>query len=411
MAGQTQGTAIAAREARRNEQLTLARGALVGERRAAVARLGMIVMFSAITELPLLRAGAPFNPPQFAVGFSYFVFAVATLVILRRIREVRVGESIVWPLLIMLADFSFLTALAGLDIAPLRLGNHAVACSVLILFAVARISVIHVIASVACALVSLVIVTATRGTFGPATAFVAGGYVVVGFMVGLTNIAVRSMFRDLRRRDTLTRFLPSQVAERMLAIGPEALAPVQREVTVLFSDIRGFTSLSESLQPREVLELLDDYFGRMAEVVKGHDGVVGKFMGDGMLAFWGAPDRVDDHARRAVRAARDMCRGLAEINRHRERQGLALLRIGIGIHTGTVAAGMVGGAMQAEYTVIGDAVNVASRIEGLTKQHDVEVLISETTWTQLGGEIEGQRLPASELRGRSEAVVLYALAG
>src|SRR5439155_19078528 len=107
-------------------------------------------------------------------------------------------------------------------------------------------------------------------------------------------------------------------------------------------------------------------FGRMSQIVKGHDGVVGKFMGDGLLACWGVPDALDDHAVRAVRAARDMRRALRELNNYRETQGLGPLKIGIGIHTGVVAAGMLGGNLQAEYTVIGDAVNVASRVEGLT---------------------------------------------
>jgi adenylate cyclase len=195
----------------------------------------------------------------------------------------------------------------------------------------------------------------------------------------------------------------------VIAQGPDALAPVEREVTVLFSDIRGFTGMSEGKGPREVLRFLDDYFGRMSQIVKGHDGVVGKFLGDGMLAFWGVPDRVPDHALRATRAARDMRRAVKELNHHFERVGEAPIKIGIGIHTGPVAAGMLGGALQAEYTVIGDAVNVASRIEGLTKDHGVDVLISETTWAQLGDTVRSRRLAEGAIRGRKEPVVLYTL--
>src|SRR5215470_6797505 len=161
--------------------------------------------------------------------------------------------------------------------------------------------------------------------------------------------------------------------------------------------------------PRKLLMMLDDYFGRMSQIVKGHDGVVGKFLGDGLLAFWGVPDRLDDHAARAVRAARDMRRVLDELNDDRGKSGLAPIRIGIGIHTGAVAAGMLGGALQSEYTVIGDAVNVASRIEGLTKEHGVDVLVSETTWAQLPESRRGDRLASAEIRGRKEPVVLYTL--
>ena len=161
--------------------------------------------------------------------------------------------------------------------------------------------------------------------------------------------------------------------------------------------------------PTEVLTMLDDYFGRMSQIVKGHDGVVGKFMGDGLLAYWGVPDRLDDHAVRAVRAARDMRRAVRELNQHRHHQGLAPIRIGIGIHTGNVAAGMLGCSLQSEYTVIGDVVNVASRVEELTKDHDVDVLVSETTWAQLPEPRRGDRIASAEIRGRKEPVVLYTI--
>ena len=128
---------------------------------------------------------------------------------------------------------------------------------------------------------------------------------------------------------------------------------------MLFSDIRGFTAMSEGLSPRDVLTMLDDYFGRMSQIVKGHDGIVGKFLGDGMLASWGVPDAHAEHAIAAVRAARDMRRAVRELNQHRCERGLPPLRIGIGIHTGPIAAGMLGGALR------------------LTKEHGVDVLVSE----------------------------------
>ena len=177
------------------------------------------------------------------------------------------------------------------------------------------------------------------------------------------------------------------------------------------SDIVVKPRMSEGLEPREVLAMLDDYFGRMSQIVKGHDGVVGKFLGDGLLAFWGVPDELDDHAVLAVRAARDMRKALRELNQHRDKQGLPPLKIGIGIHTGPVAAGMLGGTLQSEYTIIGDAVNVASRVEGLTKEFGVDVLVSETTWNRLREPRRGERVGTSEIRGRKEAVVLYSIDG
>jgi adenylate cyclase len=317
------------------------------------------------------------------------------------------------PMVMTTIDFTFITFMGWNDVGT-TFGYHpelaAASAAILISFAITRIALWQVAATVMFAMVSFTLVSAHAGRFGePTMLFQLAGYAALGFMVGMTNRAMRRMFTDLRRRDNLTRFLPRPVAERVLAHGSAALSPVQREVTVLFSDIRGFTALAENLAPRAVLELLDDYFGRMAMIVKGHDGVVGKFLGDGLLAFWGVPDDDRDHAHKAVRAALDMQRELVDVNRQREVDGLAPLRIGIGVHTGPVAAGMLGGAEHAEYTVIGDAVNVASRIEGLTKTHGADVLVSETTWARCGERFGGTKLAAEEIRGRREPVVLYAV--
>jgi adenylate cyclase len=124
-----------------------------------------------------------------------------------------------------------------------------------------------------------------------------------------------------------------------------------------------------------------------------------------MLAFWGTPDRIADHAMRAVKAARDMRRVVGELNVERARTGLPPIAIGIGIHTGKVAAGMLGGSLQSEYTIIGDAVNVASRIEGLTKDHKIDLLISETTKAAITG--DAREVAKAEIRGRAEPIVLY----
>ncbi|MDQ3364877.1 MAG: adenylate/guanylate cyclase domain-containing protein [Myxococcota bacterium] len=404
----TQGTEIAALEARRNEDETRAEGALLGERRAALARLAMIVMFAVVTNV-----GGTSSRPQTMLGALYTIGTILTVIVVYRSKRPLASRAHWSPLVLTLVDFGFVTAMSllsqehGHAFAP---GRHAIASSIIIAFAVARLGVYHVIYAVGLAVVSLAITTHHAGLLTTAdTAFLMAGYVVLGFMVAITNRAIVRMFASLRQRDNLTRFLPRQVAERIMRAGPSALAPVEREITVLFSDIRGFTSMSEGMSPRELLAFLDDYFARMSQIVKGHDGVVGKFLGDGLLAFWGVPDRLDDHAVRAVRAARDMRKALRELNQHRAQTGLPAIRVGIGIHTGPVAAGMLGGALQAEYTVIGDAVNVASRIEGLTKDHGVDVLISETTFAQLPPPRRGTKLASADIRGRKEPIVLYTI--
>jgi len=401
----TRGTQIAALEAQRNEAQVRADGALDGERRAALARIVMVAMFGTISQL-----GGEMNHTMTYVGAAYTLFSIVTLLIVRR-RTATISGSMWKPLAVTIVDFTFITTVAIIDthangFSP---GQHAVASAILISFSLARMTIWHVVASVALAIGSILIVTTQAVVVETQTMiFVCGGYIVIGVMTGLSQRAVIRMFAGLRQRDNLTRFLPRQVADRIIAAGHGALAPVEREVTVLFSDIRGFTALSEGLSPREVLRMLDDYFGRMSAVVKGHDGVIGKFLGDGMLAFWGVPDRLDDHAVHAVRAARDMRRVLVELNAHRAVSGLVPLKIGIGIHTGNVAAGMLG-QVQSEYTVIGDAVNVASRVEGLTKDHGVDLLISETTWAQLPEPRRGDKLASAEIRGRKAPIVLYTI--
>lgn len=410
----TEVTAIAAREAARNEELTIAAGALAGERRVTVARLAMIALFGFSTELVPRLAGEelPLQPVQMVVAWLYIAFAIITFVVVRRVAP-DPRKSMVRPAVITVIDFAFITFMAVHDVGQgetYRPELTAASASVLMTFSISRSRWWHTLLSLGCAVISLFVIQAYADALDPrGTTFLLGGYLAIALLVGLTNRAVRTMFSDLRRRDALARFLPRQVAERMLAHGPEALAPVSREVTVLFSDIRGFTALSEALPPRDVLALLDTYFGQMSQIVKGHDGVVGKFLGDGMLAFWNVPDRDPDHAARAVRAAIDMQRVLVELNAAREADGQPALKIGIGVHTGQVAAGMLGGVEQAEYTIIGDAVNLASRIEGLTKTLGADILVSEPTWTLLADRFPGRRLASEEVRGRKEPVQLYAI--
>jgi adenylate cyclase len=217
------------------------------------------------------------------------------------------------------------------------------------------------------------------------------------------------MFVDLRKRDNLLRFLPEPVARRLLEHGESALQPVQREVTVLFVDIRDFTTLSESLAPRDVLQFLDEFFGHLSQIVKGHDGIVNKFLGDGMLAFWGVPETDAAHATNALKAVLDIRREVSDLNAQRIQHGLAPIRVGMGVHSGTVAAGMLGGADQHEYTIIGDAVNVASRVEGLTKLHGLDALASESTWRLCNGRFRGARVAEEKVKGRQETVVVYSV--
>ena len=379
-------------EARRHEDLVLAESALLGERRVAWVRAVL-----------LLALGLSQGGVGRAAGESVELDAART--------------AVLGGYLVLCGLYIFWLQRARPDPHRALLGNPpleraALTLAVVIGFSVGRFSVLHVaysfvLAAGGYALIALKSHACTPGSL----AFVIGGYAALALLIGATGSTMRQAFAGLRSRDNLARFLPRQVVERLLEGGEDALCPVQAEVTVMFTDIRDFTTLSEKLPPRELLQLLDDYFAQMGAVVKARHGLVNKFLGDGMLAFWGVPDQRPAHAELALHAALDMRHCLCAINELRTARGLAVIRFGVGIHTGTVAAGMLGGADQHEYTVIGDAVNVAARIEGLTKEHACDILVSEETWRLAAPGFRGQRRAEAHVKGRGAPVVVYALEG
>lgn len=178
-------------------------------------------------------------------------------------------------------------------------------------------------------------------------------------------------------------------------------------VTVLFSDVRGFTSLSENLPPEQVVEILNFYFTKMTEAVHNHHGTIDKFIGDAIMAIWGAPIKSDSHAIDAVNAAKEMMQKLKEVNAWLEEKDLPPLKIGIGINTGEAVLGSVGSEQKADYTVIGDTVNLASRLEGVTKQYDCEIIISESTKKALNDRIPSQVVDMIKVKGKEQAIKIY----
>lgn len=411
-------TAARFAQRRANEDMVLAESSLVGERRVAVLRLIVLALTGFSQGVVGKLDFEPYQPVMDAARLwaiiGYGLFAISAFVVLR-FQKPHPERARWFPLPTTLMDtgfFSFMAWHTWDRTGHFDAGMLSACLGLVLSFSVARYSWLHVLLSTALSSSAYALLAGMTGHGSPArVGFVVSCYVVLGVLIALTNADVGGMFLNLRRRDSLSRFLPKQVVERVMRHGDVSLEPVQREVTILFSDIRDFTALSETLQPRQVLELLDDYFGHMSQIVMARDGVVNKFLGDGMLACWGVPDHRDDHAELAMRAALDMRARLEELNAHREQHGLPRLRIGIGLHTGMVAAGMLGGAEQHEYTVIGDAVNLASRVEGLTKAHGVDILVSESTWKKGGGRFAGERLTETHVRGRREAVVVYTLAG
>ncbi|MBN2618598.1 MAG: adenylate/guanylate cyclase domain-containing protein [Spirochaetales bacterium] len=194
------------------------------------------------------------------------------------------------------------------------------------------------------------------------------------------------MLDGLKDRDRIKslfgQYLSAEISEEILK-GNVDLDGSMYQATILFADIRGFTSLSETITPHQTISFLNEYYNVMIDVIHQHGGIIDKFLGDGVLVLFGVPIASIDHADRAVSAAFKMREKLEEFNSKRESEGLFTIKIGIGIHTGEVIAGNVGNSNKLEYTVIGDTVNVASRIESLTKQFETELLIGETVYNNL----------------------------
>jgi class 3 adenylate cyclase len=204
-----------------------------------------------------------------------------------------------------------------------------------------------------------------------------------------------------RLRDAFGTFVDPALIERVLAEGTD-LRGEEVEVSVLFLDVRGFTAYAERAAPREVVATLNELYEAVVPVVLHHGGHANKFIGDGLLAVFGAPDRHADHADRAVAAAREIAALVA--GRFGDR-----LRVGIGVNSGPVVAGTIGGGGRREFTVIGDPVNTAARVQAATRETGDDVLVTEATLRALGaGRDAFDERPSAPLRGKREPVRLYA---
>jgi adenylate cyclase len=187
----------------------------------------------------------------------------------------------------------------------------------------------------------------------------------------------------------------------------------EREVTVLFSDLRSFTSMCEGRSPQEMLGILNHYFTRMSGIVEKHGGIVDKYVGDAMMALFGAPLASSDGADHAMQTALEMIDALNDLNRQWESEGRRPLSMGIGINTDIVVAGNMGSQTRLNYTVIGDGVNLASRLEALTKtpEYDARIIVSGATLAKASGRYRTRPLGKVAVKGKQEATEIYALLG
>lgn len=226
------------------------------------------------------------------------------------------------------------------------------------------------------------------------------GAIAIGFLIVCR--------RRTALRNVFARYVSESVMENVLKQrGRITLGGERREATVLFSDIRGFTAYSEEADPEILVNQLNEYFSAMTDVIFSHEGTIDKFIGDAIMVVFGAPIEQEDHARRAVETSFDMLAALEQLNRRWEREGKVPLRIGIGINSGPMLVGHIGSERRMNYTVIGDAVNLASRVESLTKEYNTPLLITTSTYSQVRQFFEIESIGEVSIRGKKHPQQLY----
>ncbi len=213
-------------------------------------------------------------------------------------------------------------------------------------------------------------------------------------------------------RQVFGQYVSDSLVESIIA-NPERLQLTGEEVeaTVLFADLVGFSSLAENTAPKELIRFLNDYFSTMTEIILAHKGTVDKFIGDAIMAFWGAPLPIADHALLACETALEMQAAMSLLREGWEAQGFPPISARIGLHTGPVVAGNVGSDRRFNYTVVGDTVNLASRLERANKVYGTEIILSEATYRRLANTFLIRELDLVQVRGRAQSVTIYELLG
>jgi adenylate cyclase len=234
----------------------------------------------------------------------------------------------------------------------------------------------------------------------------------------VANVGFVAVYRALveekekrRVRGAFQQYLSPEVIRRLLE-NPDLVKPRKTEITVMFSDVRGFTSISEKLDAQELAALLNEYLTDMTQIVFHHNGTLDKYIGDAVMAFWGAPFEEPEHATKGCHAALEMIARLKEMQNKWRAEGRPVLDIGVGLCTGVASVGNMGSALRYGYTALGDTVNLSSRLEGLNKEYGTHILLSETTYAEAGDPLLIFReLDLIRVKGKLQPITLYELLG
>ena len=219
--------------------------------------------------------------------------------------------------------------------------------------------------------------------------------------------AVVAQKKEQKIRHIFQKYVPADVIDQFFS-NPEAmLVGDKRQLAVMFTDIRGFTTISEKLPPEEIVESLNAYFSPMVDVVQAHGGIVDKYIGDAIMAFFGAPVKHDNDALQAVNCGFGMLEALATFNARQSQRGKATFTVGIGVNYGEVTVGNIGSDKKMDYTVIGDMVNLASRLEGLTKYYRVPFLVSEPVYRLVASRVQCRLADRVVVKGKTESTAIY----
>jgi adenylate cyclase len=246
------------------------------------------------------------------------------------------------------------------------------------------------------------------GGFAVAHVWMRGMAVAFGLVLGYGATVVENFVREQREKQRLSRFFSPDVLRAVVRDrNGQSLRPQRRHVTVLFSDIRGFTTISERLQPEQVDEMLREYLTVMTEVVFRHGGTVDKYIGDGIMALYNAPYEDPEHAVNAIRTALEFQERAMSFSARWEARLGGSIRCGVGINSGVAVVGSLGSRQRNEYTAIGDTVNLAARLESVTKDHGVPIIISEYTYKHVKGRFPTNELDTVTVKGRSQPVKIY----